>query len=394
MKCIFLDPQSGIAGDMTVGALIDAGVPLDVIKNALATIDLAGYEVSAKQVSRGPFRAVKFDVRVTAEQHSHRHYPGIVELFKSSGLADGAKKYALSILEKIGRAEAAVHGTTMEKVHFHEVGAIDSIVDVAAVAVALDYLGVKKAYSGPARFGSGTVQCQHGTIPVPAPATAEILKGYPAVFTGMEGELTTPTGAGIIAALAAPGDSPPEMRILETGHGAGSREIDGLPNVLRVFVGETADESSEGEVVLIETNVDDMTGEMVGALFELLLEADALDVYATPVTMKKSRPGIILSVLAEKGDVEKLESIVFRETTTFGLRKSLMQRTCLEREKSKVATPHGEVEVKIGRYRGMVVSVQPEYDSARKTAQAAGVPLKEIYRLVQTDETFWEGNGK
>jgi uncharacterized protein (TIGR00299 family) protein len=400
MKIVYLDPVGGIAGDMALGALVDAGVPLVEITRPLESLGLGGYEISSERTMRGFIDAVKVNVSLTREDHAHRQSAGvssmtsrylsdIAAIIRKSNIPDRAKERSIKTFELLARAEAKVHGTTIEKVHFHEVGAVDSIVDIVGFALGLEYLGIDKVYTGPLKFGSGTIESAHETIPLPSPAAAECARGLDAVFTSEKGEMTTPTGAAIAAALAESGAHPGDFNITAVGYGAGASEWESVPNVLRIFVGEKT--GAAGRAVLLETNIDDVSAEIVGSVFDKVLAAGALDVFAIPATMKKSRPGLVLGVIARESDCKLMEEIIFRESTTFGIRRSTIDRTVLDREAVKIETVYGPLDVKLGRYKGELVTAAPEYESARALSESAGVPLKEIYRAAAAYTTPIEG---
>ncbi|HUV39300.1 MAG TPA: nickel pincer cofactor biosynthesis protein LarC, partial [Planctomycetota bacterium] len=296
MRVIYFDCPTGASGDMIVAALIDAGLSVDVLRDELAKLPLEGYRVDAKRVTRAGIAGTKFDVTVEG-QETHRHLGHIVKILDESDLSERVKRDSLAVFRRLAEAEARVHDTEVEKVHFHEVGAVDAIVDVVAAAVGLEKLGVREVICGALPTGSGFVRCAHGRLPVPAPATAELLGGFPVAASDLEAELTTPTGAAILTTLAARFGRRPAMTVETVGLGAGTQDFDDIPNLLRVFLGETADVGDTDRVWVLETNIDDMSAELFETLFERLLELGALDVFTTPVQMKKNRPAVMLSTL-------------------------------------------------------------------------------------------------
>jgi hypothetical protein len=368
----YLDAFSGISGDMTVGALADAGADQNAIATAVSSLN-AGATVSFEKVKRGGIGATKY--RVAAEEtRKHRHLPHIVKMIEGAELSPRAKQNAIAVFRKLGEAEAEVHQVPIEKVHFHEVGAADSIADIVGACVALDALDVDALVCSPVNVGSGTVNTEHGVLPVPAPATALLLRGAPVYSQGPTFELTTPTGAAIAATLAQRFGTLPPMKIARTGHGAGDREFPGQANVLRVILGEPTGAQEALSVSVIEANIDDSNPQVLAYATERLFEAGALDVTLQPIVMKKGRSGNLLRVIARPEDRESLAQIVFQETSTLGLRIYSAERRVQARTWTEVATPYGKVRVKIageGAYA-------PEYEDCRKLALASGVALKQV----------------
>lgn len=384
-RLAYFDTFSGASGDMIVGALIDAGLGIDELRSELAKLPLEGYSIAAEKTEKNSLAAMKFDVVVEHSGHHHHHHHhqhrnlgDIVGIIDSSALAAAVKDKAKRVFVRLAEAEAAVHGVGIDEVHFHEVGAVDSIVDIVGAAIALELLGVTEIVSGPLRFGSGTVTAQHGVLPLPAPATARLAEGFPVEHTGIQGELTTPTGAAVLTALADSFGPPPPMTLERTGLGAGAADRAERPNVLRVMIG-TRDDSRSDRVLILEANIDDASAEIIGHASESLLAAGALDVFAVPIQMKKSRPGTLLSVIARPEDRAALEDIVFRETTTFGVRRREEPRTKLERRSVEVEVRGTKVRVKLGLLDGEVVTVAPEYDDCARLARETGAPLRQIY---------------
>jgi hypothetical protein len=369
---IYLDAFSGISGDMTVGALADAGADQNAIVAAVSSLN-TGAAVSFEKVKRGGIGATKY--RVAAEEtHKHRHLPHIVKMIEAGELSGRAKQNAVAVFRKLGEAEAEVHQVPIEKVHFHEVGAADSIADIVGACVALHALDVETLVCSPLNVGSGTVKTEHGVLPVPAPATALLLRDAAVYAQGPPFELTTPTGAAIAATLAERFGSMPPMTILRIGHGAGDHDFPGQANVLRVILGQATTAAEALSVSVIEANIDDSNPQVLAYATERLLEAGALDVTLQPISMKKGRPGHLLRIIAKPEDREPLSQIVFQETSTLGVRIYAAERRVQARTSVEVATPYGNVRVKIageGAYA-------PEYEDCRKLALASGVALKRV----------------
>ncbi len=385
MRIAYLDCSSGISGDMTVAALVDAGVDPQAIIGGIASLGLPGVEISFQQVMRCAFRALH--LRIThPEQHAHRHLADIHAILDRGSLAPRQKQLALRIFHEIAKAEATVHGTTVDQIHFHEVGAIDSIVDIVASAIGFDLLGVEEVISSPIPTGRGQVRIAHGVCTVPTPGTAELLKGVPLVDVPVNLELTTPTGAAILKAVVDRFGPIPSMTIESIGHGAGTKDLTDRANMLRILVGEaTTADAEHDEVLVLETNLDDVSGEIVGYTKQRLLAAGALDVYSIPLQMKKDRPGVLLGVICRPADQARLEAILFEETQTFGIRRTTAQRTKRTRVGCSVKTPWGEVAGKLGRHAGQLVFT-PEYEACAQIARQFAVPLREVYR--SADEAF------
>lgn len=386
MRIAYLDCATGIAGDMTLAALIDAGVDAEAIRAGIDSLGLPGVRLVVEPVVKGGFRATH--VRVEhPEQHAHRHLSDILRLIENaSALSDPQRARARRIFEAIARAEATVHGTTVEKIHFHEVGAVDSIVDVVGAAVGFDLLAAGQIVSSPVPTGRGWAEMDHGVCSLPAPGTAELLKGIPLVDVPVEAELTTPTGAAILASLVDRFAHLPEMTVEAIGYGAGSRDFPDRPNVLRLFVG-TATRGGGGDVdhvELLETNLDDVSGEIVGHTKQKLLDSGALDVYAIPVQMKKDRPGVILSVICRPAEVDTCEAVLFEETGTLGIRRVPVRRSKRLREEITVETPWGPVRGKLGRRGGVRESFSPEFDDCARVAAEQGLPLRDVYRAAES----------
>jgi len=358
---------SGVSGNMLLGALLDAGLEQAALELELAKLNLAGFSLSVERVRRGSIAGTLVNV-LCEEQHAHRHLNDIETIIDSSALSSTVKERAVAVFRRLAAAEAQVHGTSIDEVHFHEVGALDAIIDIVGTVAGLELLGVERLYSSPLSLGTGTVDCAHGRLPVPAPATLELLKGVPIRQTAIEAELVTPTGAALVTTLTENFDSPPAMKVNAIGYGAGSREL-ASPNLLRLTLGETlAAPVLHDEVVLLETDLDDATGEELAHTAERLRKLGVLDVSLLPLQMKKGRPGVRLSVLVQPELADSAEEIIFRQTGSFGLRRQTIGRTILERSFESVKTPYGLVRVKLGWHRGTLVSVVPEYEDCRKLA--------------------------
>jgi uncharacterized protein (TIGR00299 family) protein len=402
-RVAYFDCVAGAAGDMILGALVDLGLPVDALRAALGTLALDGYRIETSRVVRQGMSACKLDVFVGqrhvedhahAEGHAHeahhgahahphahghahgRHLSDIVKRIAASGLDPAVKERSIALFTRLGEAEAAVHGTTVEKVHFHEVGAVDSIVDIVGSVWGLHWLGVDRFVASPINVGGGSVTISHGVYPVPPPATARLLQDA-LVFGDGSVERCTPTGALLVSGYASTYGGLPPLRLTGVGHGAGTRDTKDRPNVLRILVGDEADTPGD-RVVVLEAEVDDVSPQVLGALLERLFEVGVKDAYFTPVQMKKSRPGVLVTVLAVPSQREAVEELLFRETTTLGVRRHECERTTLEREIVRVTTPYGTIGVKVGRRGERVYNAQPEFEDCKTAALAAGVPLKEV----------------
>ncbi len=382
MKLAYLDCASGISGDMMLGALVDTGIDLAILNNAVASLGLRGVRLVAEEVRKKGFRATQ--VRVEYEpEHVHRHLDDILVLIDASQIGPKARETARRIFTRLAEAEAKVHGTAIEQVHFHEVGAADSIADVVGTAVGWDLLGVDQIVASPVPTGRGLIRIAHGECSIPAPATAELLQGIPLAQSSIAQELTTPTGAAILATLVEAFGPLPSMRISRIGYGAGQRELDEQPNLLRLFLGETLDQRSEEQVWIVETNLDDISGELIGYATTRLWEAGALDVYLTPIQMKKNRPAVKLTVLCRASQLEALEAILFGETTTLGVRRWPVSRQVLVRQPHRVQTEWGPVEGKVGWLADKSPRFTPEFESCRAMAVMHRLPLRTVYEAAQ-----------
>jgi uncharacterized protein (TIGR00299 family) protein len=378
MKTAYLDCTSGISGDMTLGALVDAGADLAKIQQGIDSLGLPDCRLRAEQVQRRGFRALKIHVEF-APEHAHRHLHHITQMIDGSRLAPRQKQLATRIFHGLAEAEARVHGTTIEKVHFHEVGAVDSIADIVGTAIGFDLLGIEQLVCSPIPPGSGHVTIAHGRVAVPAPATAELLKGIPLAESPVSAELTTPTGAAIAAALVNQFGPLPALTIQAIGCGAGSRDFPDHANILRLIVGEADARWRADQIWVLETNLDDASGELVGHCTTQLMQSGALDVYNTAIQMKKNRPGVKLTVLCEAPRIDALEQILFRETTALGIRRWPADRHILPRSPHAVQTPWGTIDGKVAVLSDGTRRFAPEFEACRRVAEEHQVPLPTVY---------------
>jgi len=376
----YFDCFSGISGDMTLGAFIDLGVPVNWLKDRLEKIPLSGFDLSVATVSRNGIQAKSVDVRVIDEAHS-RNYAQIISMIEKSYLSPNIQQMSLDIFERIADAEAAIHGCPKEKVHFHEVGGIDSVVDIVGTALCVDYLGITRIISSKIPLGRGFVSCQHGTLPVPAPATLGILKGVPVYGTQISQELVTPTGAAIVVALAESFEEIPDMIIEKTGYGAGKRELKPIPNLLRIITGK-AFAHQKDTIAVVETCIDDMNPEVFGFLMDRLFEKGALDVYWIPIFMKKNRPGTMVQVLCPEDCREIVIDCVLSETTSLGVRYYDAKRRVLDRESVLMETAYGEITVKRIVAPNGSIRLAPEYEACRKIALEKNIPIRIVYDTI------------
>jgi uncharacterized protein (TIGR00299 family) protein len=386
MNILYLDCYAGISGDMTVAALLDLGVPLEHLRTELAKLELpaGSYEISTKNTERRHMAALKFDVAVH-DHHTHRHYADISTLIAGSSLPEPVKERAQKIFRRLAEAEAKVHGVAVEEVHFHEVGAVDSIVDIVGAAICLEYLEVDQIYVSALPLGSGFVETAHGRLPVPAPATAELMQGLALHGECGPGERVTPTGAAIVAALAVGSGSQPKMTLEKIGCGAGNKDFADCPNILRAFLGKNVEKSDRAdEVIAVETNIDDSTPEILGYTMERLLEAGALDVFFSPIQMKKNRPGVLLSFLCHKQQLDELAQIVLTETSAIGLRHYRADRIVLERRIVEQDTKFGPVKFKqVLDHQGAFLRSTPEYEDCRRIAIENKIPCRDVMESLQ-----------
>ncbi|MBI4242317.1 MAG: nickel pincer cofactor biosynthesis protein LarC [Candidatus Rokubacteria bacterium] len=387
MRLAYFDCPSGASGDMILGALVDAGCPLDALRAELGKLPLVGVRVTAREVKKGAFRATRVDVEVDPGAHrDHRRLSDILDLLDRGGLADPVKADAKRIFTRLAEAEAKVHGTAVGEVHFHDVGAVDAIVDVTGAVVGLKLLGVEAVHVSRLPVGGGVVEGPHGRIPIPGPGTLELLRGFPVFDNGVRAELVTPTGAAILTTLAASAGQMPPMTVRAVGYGAGRMELP-IPNVLRCFVGEDAAVApgSPETVAQLETTIDDMSPQLYEPLLDRLLEAGALDVFLTPVIMKRSRPGVVLTVLCAREKVADLSGILFQESTTIGVRWTECQRLRLDRELVVVQTAYGPVTFKVSRLGGQPLTATPEFEEVRRIAREKGLPVREVLDQARAD---------
>jgi uncharacterized protein (TIGR00299 family) protein len=391
VKTLYFDCFSGAAGDMILGALIDAGLPFDQLKSALGSLGVEGWDITAEKVIRTGITATKFRVHeqaaVTAgagpatSGHKHYHLAGIKKRIEQSALSDAGKQRARALFDRLAEAEAGIHSMPVEKVHLHEVGALDSIVDIVGSVFALEWFGADRIVVSPLNLGSGTVQTAHGLYPVPAPATLRLVGDAPVYAGPVAAELLTPTGALLLTDYASSYGPMPAMRVSRVGYGAGDRDFPGTPNVLRVVVGEAAAQASRMRVCVIECEIDDMNPQIFGTLMDQLYAAGALDVFYAAVQMKKNRPGTLMTIVARPADRESLVNLVFRESTTIGVRFSEMERECLDRETVEVRTPLGAIRFKVARREGRVLNAQAEYEDLVRLAREHARPIKDVQAL-------------
>lgn len=375
-RILYIDCTSGISGDKTLGAFVDLGLTIEELRDGLARLPLTGYSVDARPAERAWMRGTQVIVEVTGD-HGHRGRKEIMAILDGSSLATEVRELAARMFERILVEEARIHGIPVDRVHLHEVGAVDAIVDIVGTAIAVRSLGPERIVCSPINVGSGVVSTQHGTLPVPAPATAELLKGAPITSIGPTFELTTPTGAVIATTLAGSFGALPAMTLERIGYGAGGKDFPGFPNLLRLLVGRES-ATGHGETIEVETNVDDCSPQILAHAMERLFEAGAHDVFFQPIQMKKNRPGTLIRVIASRSRLDAIARVVFRETSSIGLRHRPWDRITLARRFVDVATPWGDVPVKVSSHDGEVVQATPEYDVARRLALAANVPLARV----------------
>ena len=380
MKIAYLDCMSGISGDMTLGALVDAGVDLSAIQAGIDSLGLPDCRLVATEVKKKGFRATSVTVEHEPE-HAHRHLHHITDMIDASDVITPAQKeLAKRIFTRLGEAEAHVHGSTLRKVHFHEVGAVDSIADIVGSAIGWDLLGVERIECSPIPTGHGFVKIAHGRVSIPAPATAELLKGIPIAPSDVECELTTPTGAAIASTIVDQFGYLPPMQIETIGYGAGDKDLETQGNILRLLVGQVDEASVADQIWVLETNLDDTSGEIIGHCAELLGEAGALDVYSSAIQMKKNRPGVKLTVLCYAADVKRLEKILFKQTSTIGIRKWLASRHVLPREAHQVETLWGKIEGKLAMLPDGEQRFSPEYEACRVISETHDVSIQAVYQ--------------
>jgi uncharacterized protein (TIGR00299 family) protein len=364
---------------MILGALLDAGLDIEELREDLSLLGLTGYKIRAEKTSRRHLSATSFFVDAEESPHSDRRLPQILALLDSGRLSTGICEKAKSIFTKLAETEAEIHSTAPEKIHFHEVGAVDAIVDVVGALIGLERLGIDEVYASAINVGGGFVECKHGVLPVPAPAAMKLLEGVPIYSRGPQVELATPTGAVLLKTLVKGFGSLPPQKVLSQGYGAGRSDFAEWPNLLRVIIGEPTEAYVGDEVVVLSTNIDDMNPENFEYLMDLLLEQGALDVYLTSTQAKKTRPGTLLTLLCLPGDASAMASILFSESTTFGVRYHREARLKLSREIIEVTTQWGQVKVKVGSAKGNLQTVSPEFEECKSIARAGGVPLRRVY---------------
>ncbi len=391
MRIGYLDCFSGVSGDMLLGAFVACGLELSKVEREVGKLDLGEIRWRQEQVKRGMLMGTRILIESPPQQPS-RKYRDIVERIQAAPLSPYVQQQSLTIFRRLGEVEAALHGWTLDQVHFHEVGAVDSIADIVGSCVAVELLGIEQLVCSPLNLGGGTVKCDHGTLPVPAPAALAMLKGVPVYSTGVAAELVTPTGAAVVSSLAASFGPFPAMTVESAGYGAGARDLPETPNLLRISIGEAAPaETGEEKLFMLEANMDDMNPQVFNFFTERALAAGALDVFFTPVQMKKNRPGVLLSVLCRPAQREKLMEMFFQETTTIGVRGYEVFRRALERESVPVQTSYGEVRIKVARRNGQVLNFSPEFEDCRRLAAENKVPLKKV--LEEATFTFWRESG-
>ncbi len=383
MRIAYFDCIGGASGDMLLGALIDAGCDVEELRGRLAALHLSDFELATRRVVKNGFSATKVDV-IVADTVPERHLAEIEVIVEGSDLSPAIKSQAIAIFRRMAEVEAGIHGTTLEHVHLHELGGVDTIVDVVGVLLALDALGIEKVYASSLPMGRGFVRGAHGQIPLPAPATVALLKGVPIVGSEIEKELVTPTGAALLSSLAAGFGPIPPMTLAAAGYGAGGRDLP-IPNLVRLLLGDQATPAHLGveSVVILETNIDDMNPQVYDHVMARLFKAGALDVFLTSIQMKKNRPGILLRVIARPSDTGPLTDILLAETSTLGVRQQIMSRVSLRREIRTVETPYGAVRVKIAAFGDGQRRAAPEYDDCRRLAEQQGVPLRDVYRAAE-----------
>jgi len=378
MRTAYFDCQTGASGNMILGALLDARLELKALKAELAKLPVRGYCLKVSKVRKAGIAGTYLDVEVTG-RHQERRLANILALIRRSALGSEIKDTASEVFRRLARAEARAHGTTAEKVHFHEVGAVDCLVDVVGSVAGLKLLGIERIQVSPLNLGRGTIQCAHGTLPVPAPGTSYLLKGIPVYQDELQGELVTPTGAAILTTIAKGFGPLPRMKVSAIGYGAGTLDLP-RPNLLRVLIGETGRGVFEADrVVLLETNLDDLNPQFYDHVMDLLFKRGALDVFLIPIQMKKNRPGVKLSVLSKAEHEEVMTNCLLEETSTLGVRRQEMERVCLSRVTRVVQTPFGKIPVKVATTGGRVLNYAPEYEACRRVAVKTGIPLKRIY---------------
>lgn len=396
MKILYFDCFSGISGDMVLGAMADAGVDIKSIKKELKKLDMKGYDLKVSRVNRKGIKGTKADVIVDEKKHLHHtSYKDIKRMIERSRLSQKVKEDSLKIFKNIAEAEAKIHRTSIDNVHFHEVGAVDSVVDVVGAAICINILNPDIILSSPINTGMGMVKTEHGLLPIPAPATAEMLKGFPSYSSSTEFELATPTGVGIVTTMAKASNTIPNMKTSAIGYGAGSKDFLDSPNLLRIMIGEITSStplSKKGgmggfehdSITVIESNIDDMNPQFYDHIMNRLFKGGALDVFLTPIIMKKNRPAVKITILSEIDNVNRLADILLSETTSFGLRIYRTERIKLEKEIKTVNTKYGKAKVKIGKRNSKIIKVVPEYEDCKRIAEEKGISIKEAYEKARS----------
>ena len=385
MKILYFDCFSGVSGNMILGAMVDAGIDIKALKKELKKLDLHGYSLKVSKVKRKGIKGTKVDVIVDKKKHLHHtHYKDIKRLIERSKLSKKIKEDSLAIFKNIAEAEAKIHRTSVDNVHFHEVGAVDSIVDVVGASICISLLNSDITLSSPINTGKGMVKTEHGLLPVPAPATTEMLKGFPSYSSDIEFELATPTGVGIITAMAKASNTIPVMKTNAIGYGAGSKDFSDSPNLLRIMIGEGYSPSEQDSITVIESNIDDMNPQFYDHIMNRIFDAGALDVFLTPIIMKKNRPAVKITLLSDNDNVNKLADILLKETTSFGLRMYKTERIKLEKEIKTVKTEYGSTKVKIGKKNGKIINIAPEYEDCKRIANERGISIREVYEKVKS----------
>ncbi|NUO83030.1 nickel pincer cofactor biosynthesis protein LarC [candidate division KSB1 bacterium] len=382
MPLAYFDCLAGASGDMILGALVDAGVPIEYLQECAAALQLPGLQLTAMKVQRCGVSATQVEVH-TIPEHKHRHLYHIKDIIHKAHLPESVRDHALRIFQRLAEAEAKVHQTTPEKIHFHEVGAVDAIADVVCSAAGLHYLNVAQILVSTFPLGGGMVKCEHGLIPVPAPATVELIRNFPSRLGPIDFELLTPTGAAILTTLGRPYDQS-TFKMLNVGSGAGSVDLANLPNILRVYVGEKESAATADVITVLETNIDDMSPEIYPFVVERLLDEGALDAFLTPILMKKGRPAFTLTVLCAAEKVEDLLGVIYSETSTLGVRLHTLPRRKLRRRQEKRMTSLGEVAVKIVEWNDKQTAL-PEFEECKRLALAQGLPLREVYDILRRE---------
>lgn len=380
MKALYFDLIGGASGDMILGAMVDAGLSIDKLKELLSGLNLKEFDIQAKIVDKNGFTATKVDVLVT-EQPPERHLKEIKDIIQKSSLPPAVQNRALQIFERIAKTEATIHNKSIDQVHLHELGGTDTIIDITGTLLALDHLEISKIYASPVPLGKGFIKGAHGQIPLPSPATTSLLKGIPIYGRDIDAELVTPTGAALLAELVDDFGPAPPMVLETVGYGAGGRDLP-IPNLLRVFIGEisSSDSATLDHLAVLETNLDDLNPEIYPYVIESLIGAGALDVTLTPIQMKKNRPGTQIQVLCEPSMMDSMRSILFRETTTLGIKQILVDRYSLPRTIQEVETPYGKIRVKIAEISPNIKKISPEFEDCRRAAQEHGIPITDIYQ--------------